>query len=241
MIQITIIKIINYGPWTLTLGSDREHELQMLQASLYKEMQSVFSSQNCLVFPNRFDEFFVITNGLDKLKHEEIKKSIESKFNLKLSFSIGYDKNPYLANKSTQKIESCDDVIINENDRVTIMHLDVNDLTARCKDYSSYDISILMIQLYEKMATFFAKHDSMTFFMGGDNFMVIAQYAGALESAKTFIDSTRMDLDIIFNCGIGTGRTARESANFATQSLDIVRKNRSSGKDYSRIHQLSCN
>ena len=32
MIQLTIIKITGYGPWTLTLGSDREHELQMLQS-----------------------------------------------------------------------------------------------------------------------------------------------------------------------------------------------------------------
>ena len=37
MIQLTIIKIIEYGPWTLTLGSDREHELQMLQADLVSQ------------------------------------------------------------------------------------------------------------------------------------------------------------------------------------------------------------
>ena len=35
MIQLTILKITGYGPWTLTLGSDREHELQMLQSKLY--------------------------------------------------------------------------------------------------------------------------------------------------------------------------------------------------------------
>ena len=27
MIQLTIMKITGYGPWTLTLGFDREHEL----------------------------------------------------------------------------------------------------------------------------------------------------------------------------------------------------------------------
>ena len=43
MIQITIIKITGYGPWTLTLGSDREHEIQMLQASLYIQVQKLFS------------------------------------------------------------------------------------------------------------------------------------------------------------------------------------------------------
>jgi GTP cyclohydrolase IIa len=52
LVQITIIKINDYGPWTLTLGSDREHELQMLQASLYKEIQKLFSEKNCLAFLN---------------------------------------------------------------------------------------------------------------------------------------------------------------------------------------------
>ncbi len=42
MIQLSILKINDYGPWTLTLGSDREHELQILQASLYVELQKEF-------------------------------------------------------------------------------------------------------------------------------------------------------------------------------------------------------
>ena len=45
MIQLSILKITEYGPWTLTLGSDREHELQMLQASLYKKVQELFSAK----------------------------------------------------------------------------------------------------------------------------------------------------------------------------------------------------
>ena len=54
------MKITGYGPWTLTLGSDREHELQILQASLYQRVQELFSKKNGLVFPNRSDEFFDI-------------------------------------------------------------------------------------------------------------------------------------------------------------------------------------
>ena len=75
MIQLTIIKITEYGPWTLTLGSDREHELQMLQAHLYGQIQKLFSEKNCLVFSNRFDEFFVITNGLTLADHVEISRA----------------------------------------------------------------------------------------------------------------------------------------------------------------------
>ena len=88
MVQITIIKINDYGPWTLTLGSDREHELQMLQASLYKEIQKLFSEKNCLAFLNKADEFFVITNGLTLDDHIAIQKKFENSFDLKLSMSI---------------------------------------------------------------------------------------------------------------------------------------------------------
>ena len=74
MIQLCIAKITGYGPWTLTLGSDREHVLQMLQATLYKNLQKYFSEKNCLVFANRADEFFAVTNGLCVQEHEAIKK-----------------------------------------------------------------------------------------------------------------------------------------------------------------------
>ena len=47
MIQLTIMKITGYGPWTLTLGFDREHELQMLQSKLYNKLQELFS---CLLY-----------------------------------------------------------------------------------------------------------------------------------------------------------------------------------------------
>ena len=100
MIQITIIKITGYGPWTLTLGSDREHEIQMLQASLYLQIQKLFSEKNGLVFSNRSDEFFVITSGITLDDHIEIQKKLESSFDLRLSMSIGYGDSPFDANLS---------------------------------------------------------------------------------------------------------------------------------------------
>ena len=90
MIQITIIKIAGYGPWTLTLGSDREHEIQMLQAALYLQIQKLFSEKNGLVNSNRSDVFFAITNSITLEDHIEIQKKLESSFDLKLS--IKYQK-----------------------------------------------------------------------------------------------------------------------------------------------------
>ena len=98
MIQLSILKITEYGPWTLTLGSDREHELQMLQASLYKEVQKLFSEKNCIVFLNRSDEFFVVSNGLELEDHIQIQKTLEKIFDIRLTISIGYGNSPFEAN-----------------------------------------------------------------------------------------------------------------------------------------------
>ena len=103
MIQLTIIKITGYGPWTLTLGSDREHKLQMLQSSLYNEAQNLFSEKNCLVFSNRFDELFAITNGLSLNDHVEIQKKLAKSFDLKLSMTIGFGNSPFEANLKADK------------------------------------------------------------------------------------------------------------------------------------------
>ncbi len=83
MIQLTIMKITGYGPWTVTLGSDREHRLQMLQASMYGKVQELFSARNSLVFLNRADEFFAVTNGLDLQDHIDIQVELESRFDVK--------------------------------------------------------------------------------------------------------------------------------------------------------------
>ncbi len=247
MIQITIIKINDYGPWTLTLGSDREHELQMLQASLYKEIQKFFSEKNSLVFLNRSDEFFAITNGLSLDDHIEIQKKLESLFDLKLSMAIGFAENPFDANlKAHEGKESR--VFLNkeyniygflngkEDEVVTILHLDVENLTSRLKSMSPYEISFYIFQLYSKMSEFFLNKKAMTFFLGGDNFMVVTNENGK-KIAREFLDTLKKDQRIILNCGIGTGTSAREAAKLSTKSLDIIREIRDSGKEKPEIYE----
>ncbi|MFB3152487.1 MAG: GTP cyclohydrolase IIa [Nitrosopumilaceae archaeon] len=250
MVQLTIIKINNYGPWTLTLGYDREHELQMIQASLYKEIQKLFSEKNCLAFLNRADEIFVITNGLSLDDHISIQKKLEDSFELKLSMSIGYAPTPYEANlKAFEGKKS--NVILNSDhniygfvngkaeQKVTILHFDVEDLTSKIKTKSPYEISSTMFTLYSKMLEFFLERKSMAFFLGGDNFMVIGN-ENSKETAKQFIDTVKKDLSLYLNCGIGIGKTSREAAKLATKSLDTIRQIRDSGKEKPEIFETSC-
>jgi len=250
VIQLSILKISGYGSWTLTLGSDREHELQMLQASLYKEVQKLFSEKNCLVFPNRADEFFVVSNGLELDDHIQIQKTLEKLFDIRLTISIGYGQSPFEANLKAYEGKKNETILSKEHNifgfvngksdlKVTIMHLDIDDLTSRRQTNSPYEISLMIFELYSKMSKFFLEKNSLTFFMGGDNFIVIAS-DDAKNSVQNFIDIIKSDDKISLNCGIGNGHTAREAVKLATQSLDTIREIRDSGKKKPEVYELSC-
>jgi GTP cyclohydrolase IIa len=119
------------------------------------------------------------------------------------------------------------------------MHFDVEDLTSSRKTKSPYEISSTMFKLYSSMSEFFLDKNSLAFFMGGDNFMVVADDKGK-EFARLFIDKTKNELGILLNCGIGICKTSREAANLATKSLDRIREIRDSGKEKPDILEKSC-
>ena len=243
------MKITGYGPWTLTLGSDREHEIQMLQASLYIQTQKLFSQKNGLVFLNRADEFIAITNGITLDDHIQIQKKLEASFDLKLSMSIGFGDSPYDANvsahngkKSITKLNEEHNIygfIDGKNEsKITIMHLDVDNLTSKSSTMSPYEISSTIFKLYAKMSEFFLTKKSLAFFMGGDNFMVVTN-SDYKKSTEEFIGIIKNEFNIILNCGIGTGKTARDAVKFATKSLDTIREIRDAGKDKPQIYEIA--
>jgi len=248
MIQLSILKITEYGPWTLTLGSDREHELQMLQASLYKQVQKLFSAKNCLVFLNKSDEFFVVSNGLSLEDHIEIQKSVKESFEVSLTISIGYGESPFDANLKAYDGKQ-NSVMLNEEHsiygfidnslefNVSIMHLDVDDLKSKRKDNSPYEISLKVFELYSKIGRYFIEKNSLSFFLGGDNYMVIAS-DDAKNSVQNFIDMIKNDEQISLNCGIGNAKTSRDAAKLATKSLDTIREIRDSGKQKPDVYEL---
>ncbi|HXV66658.1 MAG TPA: GTP cyclohydrolase IIa [Nitrosopumilaceae archaeon] len=250
MIQLTIIKINGYGPWTLTLGSDREHSLQMLQASLFHQVQKLFSERNCLVFLNRADELFVVTNGLSLDDHISIQKILKESFEINLTMSVGFAKTPFDANLKAYEGKQ-HQVILNKEysiygfvnglseQKVTIIHFDVDNLSSKRKTKSPYEISSIIFKLYSLMSEFFIDGKSLAFFMGGDNFMVVAN-ENAKEMSRNFIDKIKKELGIFLNCGIGIGKTSREAAKLATQSLDKIREIRDSGKEKPEIIETSC-
>jgi len=92
--QTTVIKLEGYGPWTLSLGSDREHQLQILQSKIYSDVQELFSSKKGVVFSNRFDEFIAVTNQINLDEHVEIYNELSKKYlDIRMSMTIGLGEN----------------------------------------------------------------------------------------------------------------------------------------------------
>jgi GTP cyclohydrolase IIa len=248
IIQLTIIRIEGYGPWTLTLGTDREAQLQMLQAKIYHDVQRLFSEKNCIVFFNRFDEYFAITNGLDAADHKEIQQELTRAYKeLKISMAVGIGRTALEANLNAYKARKEERVLDGEArifggtsnaDIAQIMHIDI-DSSAKVGDYlSPYEVTALMTKIYSRLAEEFLKHDSLTFFLGGDNFMVISN-GMTKEQADAVIKKVTAGIDIKLNCGIGIGRNGRRAAEGATKALDTIRDLRKQGK-IQPIYETRC-
>lgn len=250
MVQITIIRIEGYGPWTLTLGSDREHELQMLQARLYGDLQKIFSQNNALVFFNRFDEMFAVTNGMSIPDHLNILKRLSKDYKLlNMSMSVGRGETPYEAHLNAYRAKDHDAPAMqfmvygtdadNSKDHVQIMHVDVDGSTSNVSSkLSPYEISTLIAKLHGKLAEAFMAKGALTFFLGGDNFMVVSNGVGK-DAVNDLLSSVTDGTGIKLKCGIGRAATAREAAELATKALDAIRDMRKSGK-IEQVFELSC-
>jgi GTP cyclohydrolase IIa len=249
MIQLTIIRIEGYGPWTVTLGSDREAQLQMLQAKIYHDVQRLFSEKSCIVFFNRFDEYFAVTNGLDALDHKEIQRELAELYDdLKLSMAIGAGNtafeanvNAYIARKEGKMLDNEARIFGNALDGAgiaQIMHIDIDSSTKVGDRLSPYEITALVMRIFSRLAEEFLKHDSLTFFLGGDNFMVISNNM-TKEQANVVIKKVTAEIDIKLNCGIGIGKTGRRAAEGATKALDTIRDLRKEGK-IEPIYEIRC-
>jgi len=93
------------------------------------------------------------------------------------------------------------------------------------------------IELYSKIAKYFIEKNSLTFFIGGDNYMIVASN-DAKNSIQNFIDMIKNNDKITLNCGIGNAQTSRDAVKLATKSLDTIREIRDSGKPKPDVYEL---
>jgi GTP cyclohydrolase IIa len=256
-IQITHIKIEEYGSWTLGLGSDRESKLQMLQAKLYYDLQKVFSERDCIVYQNRLDELVAITNGLSVYDHSNIYSYISEMYReIALSMAVGIGQTPLDASINAYHCRR-DKLSINKHPRlysnsnkisisgsiasdmmVQILHLDLDDSTRMTNAISPYEVSTFIVKIYSRLADEFVDIKNLTFYLGGDNFMVVSNPA-TLTASKLIISKICQQMNINLNCGVGLAFSARRAVGAATEALDTIRKLREQGK-IQNIYEINC-
>ncbi len=255
-IQLTIIRIDEYGKWTTTLGTDRESQLQMLQAKIYYDTQRLFSQQDCIVYSNRFDEFFAVTNCLSVEDHISIDLELAKLYpNLSMSMAIGNDETPYKSNLDAYESRKRGKLLVDGrkifgrkmfnasnsnsgNSHVKIMHIDIEGSSNISSQLSPYEVTSFVLRIYSRLSEEFLKIESLTFFLGGDNFMVISNKAADSEIHR-IINDIGTDLGTKLKCGIGIGRTGKAAAEASTRALDTIRFMRKSGK-VQLFYEIQC-
>ncbi len=237
MIQITIIQIDNYAPWTVTPIPRGEANLQILQASLYAELQRMFSDRKGIVFYTRFDNLIAVTNGIGVEEHKEIQEAISSRFPVTVSFGIACAENAMLAqelaSRALQRLGSSRDprrkeVIavhsLAEDGYVQIAHLDINGITATYTDKKPiYENYVLVNKVLNGLIDALAEKNSLVFFIGGDNYMSVCN-GMKKEDFDDVIEHIEELYGVELKVGIGIAKNADRASRLSSFALERIRE-----------------
>ncbi|MDL2246482.1 GTP cyclohydrolase IIa [Methanobrevibacter sp. OttesenSCG-928-K11] len=237
MIQMTLIQIDNYGPWTVTPRPRNESDLQILQAELFADLQRQVSMKKGLVFYTRFDNLLAITNGLNEEDHLRIQRSIRNRYPITVSMGVGAAETPHEAQKlATMALQngggaqSSDrqeilavDSLVKEDSFVQVAHIDINSCTERLTDIeSAFDTNFMVNKAQHYLMTKLIKKGSLLFFIGGDNFMAPCNGLSEKEIEEILIEIDE-EIGISLKAGIGRGNNAEDAAYMADIGLEDIR------------------
>jgi len=238
MIQITLIQIDNYGPWTVTPGPRTEPDLQTLQSRLYGDLEREFGARGGIVFYNRFDNLIAISNGIGKDEHKKIQESIRNRYPITISMGIAARNNPMEAQKiATQMIqkgggaqskERCeilniDSLAMYEDSNIQIAHIDIDDITNTLTDKkTAYDTSIVVYEVLNELMKELYKENALCFFIGGDNYM--APSNGITKSKlREILKKVGEKTGVTLKAGVGIAKKPDRAADLADLGLEDIR------------------
>ncbi|PSP78087.1 GTP cyclohydrolase IIa [Halobacteriales archaeon QS_1_68_20] len=239
--QVTLVQIDNYGPWTVTPEPRREVDLQTLQSRLYADLSQSFGTADGYVFFTRFDNMVAVSNGFSMDDHALVQESLGNRYPVTVSFSVATGTTPVKAledaTRQLQEQGSAQDrsrreILAgrtveeghSEPDDVTIAHFDVNDMTEEYTDqYNAFDAFVHVEQGYAELMRYMRQeHDSLCFFVGGDNIIAVTPDLdpGDYESA---IEHVREAVDVELKVGVGQATTAGDAGMAAKHALETCR------------------
>jgi GTP cyclohydrolase IIa len=239
--QVTHVQIDNYGPWTVTPEPRREVDLQTLQSRLYADLSQLFGNRGAYVFFGRFDNMIAVSNGLDMATHELIQESVGNRYPVTMSLAVATGTSPVQAlgdatdmlqdagsaqDKSRREVldgRTIDADFATETD-VQVAHFDVNDATGKYTDQlNEFDTFIRIEQGYASLMKYMREaHDSLSFFVGGDNVIAICSALDA-DDYRDAVEHVREDVDVDLKVGVGRGENAHTAGMDAKHALEDCR------------------
>ncbi len=237
-IQLTLVQIDNYGPWTVTPAPRRETDLQTLQSRLYADLSQFVGHYDCYIFFTRFDNMLAVTNGMDRAAHRRLQETVRNRYPVTVSLSTAAAESPVdaleTASIQLQRAGSAQDrdrreiLRIEEtadtDDRLHIAHFDVNDVTEDYTDeINAFDTFIEIEQAYASLMRYFRhEYDGLSFFVGGDN--IIAACPELTENAyRDAIAHVRGSVDVELKVGVGRAPRAQPAGMAAKHALETCR------------------
>lgn len=238
MIQMTLIQIDNYGPWTVTPTPRAEADLQILQAELYADLQRQFAAKGGLVFFTRFDNMLAITNNVEMEDHMRIQRSIGNRYPITVSMGVGAAETPYEAQRDAtaalqnyggaqseerSEVLAIEGLVNKEDSFVQIAHIDINGITDSLTDIiPAYDTSFIVNRVQHFLMKKLIEKGSLLFFIGGDNFMSPCNGLKP-EGLLKIIEEIEDETNIALKAGVGKAPTAEKAANLADLALEEIR------------------
>jgi GTP cyclohydrolase IIa len=233
MIQLTLVQIDNYGPWTTSPSPKREAYLQALQAEIYLTLQKKFSEKKALLFPMRYDNMMAVTNGMDAEGHGKIMEYANSIFPVSVSMAVAKGKTPYEAQaRATEMLteeggaRSKDRRAVlktqkTSNGDVKMAHIDVNGITEHT-DADVYCSYSRVVCTEKALIDHLTPKGALVFYMGGDNY--IAPCNGITKEKLTdVLDKIEEETTVALKAGLGIGRNAEDAVVQASLGLKEIR------------------
>ncbi len=239
--QVTLVQIDNYGPWTVTPEPRREADLQTMQSRLYADISQFVGNRGGYVFFTRFDNMIAVTNGVDLEDHALLRESVGNRYPVTLSLGVATGTTPVQALEDATGLlqdagsaqdknrrEVLDGRIVGEEFRtpedVQIAHFDVVNATGQYTDrLNAFDTFIEIEQGYAALMKYMRHtHDSLSFFVGGDNVIAVCPdlEAAEYEDAVAHVEETA---GVTLQVGAGRARSAHEAGIAAKHALETCR------------------
>jgi GTP cyclohydrolase IIa len=240
--QVTLIQIDNYGPWTTTPEPRREVDLQALQSRIYADVSQLVGNREGYAFFGRFDNMVTVTNGLDTTAHQLIQESLGNRYPVTASMSVAVSPSPAEAlGTASDRLQAAGSAQDSERQEVLrgetipeaertetdlqIAHFDVDDVTGKYTDQlNEFDTFIRIEEGYAELMRYMRNaHDSVAFFVGGDNIIAVCSdmderdYHDAVAHVK---DAVGVELRV----GVGRARTPQAAGMDAKHALEDCRE-----------------